>query len=601
LSKIISIPDSPAQKREPVKRIRQIWGFVKPFKVSLIVAVVLTGALTFIGMVPPLLMRRLVNDVAKEGQWGIFPVVIGLLFLVPLLRAGINLGNAFSLNKVGLGLIGRTRRQIYERLMRLSMRFYNETPVGSINQRLMGDVGAISGVVTGGMITLIADVVAMGFAVTVMLGLSPKLTLLTVALLPLYYLNYWFFSQRMQQANMTLRSHMDHISSFLQERLSAHELMQSYGQEKEHATHFNSQSKQMMDTAIRSGAYSAAFTQIGAFLNKIGNTTIYCAGCYFLIKGSMEYGDVVAFGAYATSILGPVVRFSTVANQFKQVGVSIDRVNEILNREPAIQERPDAVSVGTLEGNISVESLRFAYSDGEPALEDVEMEIPAGTDVAMVGPKGAGRTTLAMLLRRFYDPTKGTIKVDGTDIRDYRLRDYREAMALVLPQSTIFDGTIRENLLYGKPDASEERMMEVSKAVGLHEFVQKLTDGYDARIGTGGLKLSTGIQQKIGVARALISEPLILIADEATASLDPESAEMINDAIWRAMENRTCIMVVHRVLMARSADTVVVMRDGQVAEAGAHEKLLSKSGSFYRGLFARQYGDDRLPPADGAE
>ena len=580
-----------------MRRIRQIWGFVKPFKASLIVAVVLTGALTFVGMVPPLLMRRLVNDVAREGQWGIFPVVIGLLFLVPLLRAGINLGNAFSLNKVGLGLIGRTRRQIYAHLMRLSMRFYDETPVGSINQRLMGDVGAISGVVTGGMITLIADVVAVGFAVTVMLRLSPKLSLLTFALVPLYYLNYWFFSQRMHQANITLRSHMDHISSYLQERLSAHELMQSYGQEKAHATHFNSQSKQMMDTAIRSGAYSAAFTQIGAFLNKIGNTTIYCAGCYFLIKGSMQYGDVVAFGAYATSILGPVVRFATVANQFKQVGVSIDRVNEILNREPAIQERPGAVPVETLEGNITVEGLHFDYANGETALEDVEMEIPAGADVAMVGSTGAGRTTLAMLLRRFYDPTEGRIVVDGMDIRDYRLHDYRRALALVLPQSTVFDGTIRENLLYGKPDAAEERMLEVSKAVGLSEFVEELTDGYDTRVGTGGLKLSTGIQQKIGVARALISEPLILIADEATASLDPESAEMINDAIWRAMEDKTCIMVVHRVLMARSADTVVVMRDGQVAESGPPDQLLCRSHSRYRDLFARQYGEERLPPA----
>ena len=577
-----------------MRRLRELWTFVRPFKKHLMMAIVLTGSLTFVGMIPPLLMRRLVNDVAKEGQWDVFPMVIGFLFGVPLLRALINLINGFSLNHVSLGILDKTRRRIFRRLMELSLRFYDETPVGGISQRLMGDVGAVSGLVTGGLITAVADVVAVVFAASVMLGLSPRLSLLTFALLPLYFLNYWFFSQRLQRSNIVLRSHMDHISSFLQERLSAHELMQSYGQEKAQGTHFNSQSKQVMDTAIRSGAFSAAFNHIAAFINKIGNTTIYCAGCYFLLQGTMEYGDVVAFGAYATSLLGPVVRFSTVANQFKQVGVSIDRINEVMNRDPAIKDGPNPRAVEKLRGDIAVDGVTFEYAGQDTALREVELAIPAGANVAMVGSAGAGRTTLAMLLRRFYDPARGQIAVDGIDIRDYRLKDYRKALALVLPQSAIFDGTIRENLLYGKPDATEERMEEVARAVGLDDFVKGLKSGYDTRVGTGGLRLSTGIQQKIGVARALISEPAILIADEATASLDPESAEVVNQAMLRAMENKTCIIIVNRVLMARSADQVVVMRNGEVAEEGDHEKLIAQPGSLYRQMISQQYGPDQL-------
>ena len=580
-----------------MKRLRQILGFMRPYKRPLILAAVLTAGLTFIGMAPPLLMRRLVNDVAREGRWGIFPMVMGLLFAVPVLRALVNVVNSFALNRVGLGIIADTRRRLYAQLMRLSMRFYDQTPVGAIQQRLMGDVATVSGVVTGGMITLLADVIAVGFAVVVMLRLSGWLSLLTFALLPLYYLNTWFFSKRIQAANAQLRNRMDHISSMLQERLSAHELIQSYGQEDEEAIQFSSQAKQIMDTSVRGSAYSISFNQLAAFINKLGNTAIYCAGCYFFVKGRMGYGDVMAFCAYATQLLGPVVRFSSLANQMAQAGVSVDRINEILEREPAIREAAEPVPVEALEGDVAVDGLTFGYDQSTPVLRDVHIDIPSGTHLAVVGPAGGGRTTLAMLLRRFYDPTDGAIRVDGNDIRTYRLRDYRQALALVLPESTIFDGTVRENLCYGKPDASDERMVAVAEAVGLHDFVAALAQGYDARLGTGGLKLSAGVQQQIGVARALISEPFILIVDEATASLDPDSADTVTRAILDLMAGRTTILIVSRLLMAREADQVAVFHNGAVVETGDHESLLREHQSVYRELFAKQYGEDRLPPA----
>ena len=579
-----------------MKNLKKLIIFMRPFLWLLILAVILTGSLTVIGMAPPLLMRKLINDVAKAGQWGIFSLVMALLFAVPVLRSIINIANSLTLNKVGLGIIANTRKRMFEHLMRLTLRFYNETPVGSINQRLMGDIANISGVTTGGIITLLTDIISIVFAVSVMLGLSWTLSLLTFALLPFYFLNYRFFSKRIQQTNVLLRTNMDHISSTLQERLSAHELIQSYGQEKAEATHFSSQAKQVMDAAIRGSAYNISFTQISAFINKIGNTLIYCAGCYYFINGSMGYGDIIAFAAYATQLLGPVVRFSSVANQIVQVGVSIDRVNEILEREPAIKESDDAEPIEALQGDISVNGLTFQYEEGKPVLKGLHIDVPSGTHLAVVGTSGAGRTTLAMLLRRFFEPEDGNIEVDGKDIRGYRLPDYRRNLALVLPESTIFDGTIRENLCYGKPDASEERMIEVSKAVGLHDFVEGLAKGYNTRLGTGGLKLSTGARQRIGVARALISEPFILIVDEAVASLDPESAETVNSAIRNAMEGRTCIMIVHRVLMARDADQVVVMDDGKVVETGNHDELIVQPNSLYREIYGKQYGEERLPP-----
>ena len=584
-----------------MKRLRQILVFLRPYRGPLILAAVLTGGLTLIGMAPPLLMRSLVNDMAREGRWGLFPLVMGLLFAVPVLRAIINIVNSIALDQVARGIIGETRKGLFARLMRLSMRFYDQTSAGAINQRLMGDVGTISGVAGGGLIALLGDVVMIIFAVVVMLRLSLPLSLLTFGLLPLYYLNTWFFSKRIQVANVQLRSRMDHISSMLQERLSAHELIQAYGQDKRESTHFSSQAKQIMDSAVRGQAYSITFNQLSAFINKIGNTLIYCGSCYFFVKGSMGYGDVIAFCAYATQLLGPIVRFSTVANQIAQVAVSIDRIDEIRNQEPAIREDPEAAPIEALHGDIRVEGVTFGYDPNNPVLRELSLDIPAGSHVAFVGSSGSGRTTLAMLLRRFYDPVDGKVEVDGKDVRRYRLQDYREALALVLPESTLFDGTIRENLCYGKPEAAEDRMIEVATAVGLHDFVQSLSDGYDARVGAGGLKLSVGVQQQIGIARALISEPFVLIVDEATAALDPDTAEMIHQAILQIMEGRTCILIVDRVLMARSSEHVGVLHEGRLAELGTHEELLRRSGSLYREIYGRQYGEDRLPPPKEGE
>ncbi len=562
----------------------------------MVFALILTGCLTVIGMVAPLLMRRLINDVAREGNWDIFPMLMGLMFAVPLLRAVVNIGTSITLNQINLGIIGRTRKRIFHHLMRLSMDSYSQMPVGGMQQRLMGDVATLSGVATGGIISLLADGVAVVFAVVVMLRLSLPLSMLTFALLPAYFLNYWFFSKRIRTATALLRSRMDHISSTLQERLSAHELIQSYGQDRAEATHFTSQARQVMDAAIRGSVYSTSFNHLATVINQVGNTLIFCAGAYMVIQEQMGYGDVVAFCAYATNILGPVTRFAGVSNQLVQAGVSADRINELMHREPAIRESEDPEHVETLEGDIRLDAVTFSYPEGRPALHEVTLSIPAGTHVAVVGAKGAGRSTLAMLLRRFYDPQEGLIAVDGTDIRRYHLREYRRAMAMVRPESAIFDGSIADNLRYGKPDVSDERMIEVSRALGLDEFVSELHDGYGTLVGTGGLQLSTGVRQKIGMARALIADPLMLILDEAVAALDAESAETAIQAVLDAMDGRTCIIVINRVLMARGTDRVVVMERGRVAQIGEHAELLVQAGSIYRDLFASQYGRDRLPP-----
>lgn len=572
----------------------RVFAFLKPYRASLIASLLLTLVLTTLGMAPPLIMRRLINDVANSGAWDMFPVLIIGLFALPLFTHLVSITNGIVLNRVGIGIIGNTRKRLFGHLMKLTLRFYDETAVGNIKERLFGDVATVSTAATGGLIAVLSDVATVVFALVVMIGLSLPLTGLTVALIPLFLLNYRFFSKRIRGNATILRSRMDHISTTLQERLSAHELIQSYGQEKQESMHFSSQAKQVMEASIQGSTYSIAFNQIAAFINKVGNTVIYCAGCYFFIRGSIEYGDVVAFCAYATLLLGPVIRLASVANQFAQIGVAVERIHEILDRTPAILEAEGALSVERLVGDIAVRGLAFSYGD-EPVLRNLNLEIPAGSEIAIVGLPGAGRTTFAMLLRRFFEPDTGSIEVGGTDIRQLKLQGYREKVALVLPESTVFDGTIRYNLTYGNPDATTEQLVEAATAVGFNEFISELAAGYETLLGAGGIALSAGNRQRIGLARALISNPVILITDEATAVLDPISAEEVNAAISKIMSERTYIMIVHRLLMAKPADSVYVFDEGVVAEDGKHDELLQASDSIYRALFANQYGDERLP------
>lgn len=581
-----------------MENLRQLLIYIRPHKRRILFAVLLTGSLTLIGMAPPLLMRRLINDVAAGGRWGLFPLIMTLLVAVPVFRAIINLGASISLNTVGLGIIRDTRRRMFRHMMYLSTDYHQSAGSGAMQQRLMGDVGVVSGLMSGGIVTLMSDIVAVVFAVSVMLRLSPGLSALTLALLPLYFLNYRYFSHRIHSTTTALRANMDHISSTLQERLNAHQLIQSYGQEKAEAMHFSSQSKQVMDAAVRGTSYSIAFNQLSAFVNRVGNSLIYCAGCYFFVTGSMGYGDVIAFCAYATQILGPVVRFVTVANQIKQAGVSIERINEIMSRQPAVKDHPEPRSVRKLRGDVELRKASFRIGGERSVLKDVDLSLRAGTHLAIMGGKGRGKTVLAMLLRRFYDPTSGLITVDGVDIRSYKLKDYRNATGMVQSRSSIFAGTIRENLCYGHPEADEEQMMAVSKLVGLHDAISRLRRDYDTRIGAGGMCLSSGIQQKLGIARALLHAPHILVLDDAVATLDPDSAHTAVHAVRSSMEGKTCVMILSRALLALSADMVAVMgEDGKLAELGPPKELLLQPESAYRSIFTAQYGADVIASA----
>ncbi len=574
-----------------IKSIRGLWPYIKPFKWKFTWALLLAGVLTVIGLLPPLVMRRLVNDVASDGQYGLLPLLIGALFGITLLRAGMTYMNARAIAIVGRIIVASIRNDLYQHLLHLPLRFHDKTPTGSLMQRLMGDVGAVQNLVTGHLVNLVIDTITAIFAIAVMIEISGKLTLISLALVPIFYLNYKLFTGRIQSNNVQLRGHMDHVSSMLQERLASHDLVVSYAQEDESTLHFRDRLRASRDTALRGIVYNMGFTQATTFINGTGATCIYVASVYLFLKGEIQYGDVIAFAAYSNQLMGPVVRFVQMLQAAAQSLVNIGRVNELFRQSPEIEHTSGEKLKDEADVNIKMEGYKYSDpEDGQVVLDGVNLDIAPKNNLTLVGPPASGKTSLLGAIRRMIDPEDGHLLVNGRDVREYDVVHYQQQVPMVRDSTGIFRGTIRDNLTYGKADASEASLQEALKVVGLDSLVEQLSEGIETPVGPGGIRLSAGQRQRLGIARALVVKPKILILDEAIAALDPESATEVLNAVFEHLPDTTILTVARRLGVARETDVIAVIENGKIVESGTHDELMAIEGGHYRNLFELQYG-----------
>ena len=563
--------------------------FIRPFKGRLLLAVGLTGGMTLLGMIPPLMMKYVIDDIVGMGQWHMAPAILVTMLLVNVLSAGGGFLNNVVIYVVGQHLVFDIRRALFKHIQGLSLRFYEEMGTGKIMSRIMGDVSRIQNMVTWNTISIVNDIISFGFGIVVIFYFSWKLSIITVALLPFYILNYAFFVKRIRRKNVAVWRKMDRVANSLQERIRGTRLVRSFTSEGRELEAFSEGTRDVLDTSLEGTALSATFSGTSGLLSGLGFTVIYCLGCYYVIQGEMTYGDVAAFSAFVFRVLQPAVRFTEVSNLLEQTSVSVERIFEVLDSTPDVVDKKKAKDLPPIAGRVQFKDIHFSYVPGEPVIKGVDLDIPAGSTVALVGHTGCGKTTLTSLLMRFYDVQRGSIEIDGYDISHVTMRSLRRQVGAVLQESILFRATIKENLRYGDPQASELDIMAAGRAAEVHDFVMTRESGYDTLIGEGGIHLSVGEKQRVSIARAILANPGILILDVATSSLDSRSEALIQKALENVMENRTSFVIAHRLSTIVNADIIVVMDQGVVVESGSHEELLQKPDGAYRQLFEEQF------------
>jgi subfamily B ATP-binding cassette protein MsbA len=578
-----------ADRTQHVGILSSILRFIKPYKRWFYQGLALTTLSTVISLVPPILMGVIVDQVIGQGRRDLFWPVLLAYILTPLIANAIGWVNNLIISLIGDKLVLDMRKQLYEHLQYLPMRFYDKSSTGAVMERLMGDVAQVNQMVSSQTIALVTDVVASSVALVVMMNLNWRMTCLLMVVLPLYIVNFRYFSEKVRIWREAFREKIEDMSSSVQERLAGTAAIKAFGQETNETRQFLGTAGEARVVNLKAHFYSVAFGSTSSLIYWLGQTGIYLMGCYLVIQSEMTLGQVIAFTSYCVYLLQPALRFSNISAVVERSMVSVRRVFELLDEQREPGDADDAVEVRRLRGDVSFENVKFEYDPGSPVIRDFTLDVPAGSTVALVGHTGCGKTTMISLLMRFYRPVEGRIAVDGVGLNDYSRLTLRRNISLVPQDPVLFEGTVRDNICYGRRGASLDDVVAAAKAAEIHKAIMELPDGYDTMLGEEGAKLSVGQKQRLVIARAILADPAILILDEATSALDTESERLLQRALDRIMENRTSFVIAHRLSTIVGADMIVMMSEGRILEVGRHQDLLMKEDGHYRQLYFTQF------------
>jgi len=583
--------------------LKRLFGYVRPYWKPLLVTSLLLLLNTGLSLLPPLFQREIIDQVIVAGDLSRLDVMIAALIGVYAILQIVNFGDLYIRHALGERFIFDLRVRIYDHLQRLSLSYFERTSTGELMSRVTNDVNALEQFVTHGVALTAVDLLRLVGASAVLLVLDWQLALVVLIPLPFMAFGLRRFNQRARPIYRRVRDRLGDINARLQDDLAGIRVIQAFGQEGAELARFSSVSERYYRERVRGVRTWSTFFPTLHFLAAVGGALVLGFGARRVVGGQLSLGTLVAFIAYIISFYNPLRRLTEVDNVFQQAIASGERIFELLDETPEIQDAPGAVVLDEIEGDVIFDDVHFRYGDGDPAtalglrsgrgsrqrevLHDVEFHMAPGEVVALVGPSGAGKTSIANLLCRFYDPIHGRILVDGHDLRSVQIRSLRRHVAVVLQDTFLFNTTVRENLLYGQPDAGEEEMVAAAKAAYAHEFIEQLPEGYDTEIGERGVKLSGGQKQRLSLARAILADPRILILDEATSSVDAEAEYLIQQALEEVMKGRTSLVIAHRLSTIRNADKIIALEEGRIREVGDHHELLARGG-LYSQLYQRQ-------------
>lgn len=549
----------------------------------------LVGAQLFIPWIIRQLIARLTTEPLNQGTLDFISRISLIALVVFVARALMQFTRSYASHKAGWGVVSDARRLVYEHIQKLSLRFYEDKQTGQLMSRIINDTDLFERMIAHALPDVIVNGITLISVTAILLSMNVRLTLLTLIPIPLIIFALIGYSKLVRPAFKTRQQSLGELNAVLNDSLSGIREVKAFAREEDELDKVDNKIQLVLHKNLRALKLMAIFNPIFDLAAGIGQLLVIFFGARMAIGGTLSIADLVAFFLYLDSFYTPVRNLGNSMEAVQESLAGFERIADILIVPPEIaspaepHEFPESI-----RGNVRFENVGFHYNPGEEVLTDINLEIPAGSTIALVGPTGVGKTTLVSLIPRFYDVTQGSVFIDGVDVRDIALEQLHQSVSMVLQDVFLFHGTVRENILFGKPDATEEEIIRAAQIANAAEFIDQMPHGYDTLIGERGVKLSGGQKQRLSIARAVLKDSPILILDEATSSVDTETELLIQQALERLIKGRTTIIIAHRLSTVRNADRIVALEGAKIVEAGTHEELLAEKGLYYKLYTAQQ-------------